>query len=97
MNEKEWLDAQAKEARVFIKNAIDDYEDGRITLEQLNNRVAICVNSTLTKTYDHAFYKGIEDAELDGDELTEIDMNGGVEYDIEYDADDSEERDDDEL
>lgn len=81
--EQEWLANKQSELRHYIMLIIDEYDNGRITLDAAGARIGIMCKDSLGTTYDHAFAKGIDAANLDDDP----DGNESIEFDIDEDGD----------
>lgn len=82
-DEKQWLTNKTAELRKYIMLVIDEYDNGRITLDAAGARIGIMCKDSLSSTYDHAFTEGINAADLDGDSTEE-------EIDFEFEEDDEE-------
>ena len=78
----EMLARYAKEFRSYVAAIIDDYDNGRLTLEAAKARIGIMCKDSLEKTYDRAFTDGLAAAEIDddpGEEEVEFDFDEGDE------------------
>lgn len=77
MNEKEWAAEELRKARNYIQSTILSYDEGRIERMRMELMIALFLQETFAKVYDHAFKVGVASAELDGDttEEGEIDID----------------------
>jgi hypothetical protein len=74
MDEKQWLDNKTRELRKYVGLLVTEYDDGLITRQALDARVAIMCKDSMSTTYDHAFTMGVESAVLTGDDESEIEI-----------------------
>jgi hypothetical protein len=86
MTEKEWLANETTEARRLSNTVFTQYDDGTLTLSDAKHRIAVIIESTMSRVYDHAFLEGTAQAELDGDSSEE-------EFDFEFDEGDEDDDD----
>jgi len=82
-NEQHWLAKKQDELRKYIMLIIDEYDNGKTTLDAAGARIGLMCKAFLGYTYDHAFTEGINAADLDDDP----DGEETVEFEIDEDGD----------
>jgi hypothetical protein len=80
MDEKKWLQNKTRELHKYVGLLITAYDDGLITRQALDARVAILCENYMSTTYNHAFTLGLESAELTGDDTDELDFDFGEDH-----------------
>jgi hypothetical protein len=68
MDEKQWLQNKIDELRKYVGLIITEYDDGLLTRNAADTRIAIMCKDSMSTTYDHAFAVGVASAELTGDD-----------------------------
>jgi hypothetical protein len=87
LTETDWLHHENGETRRLVTEIITQYDDAKLTLTDAKHKIALVIEASMKRVYDHAFTTGVGAAALDGDSDEE-------EYDFEITEEGDEDGDD---